>query len=124
MLLILLPLGIYVEWLRKFSFSSRALYSRRYLKCAEIEVIEYYVDRLFAGILWWFLRFIQTAFPELVLWRGEDEILESFCRYWCGTGKAVGVSAFHETVRRHWCGPKVGTQKENTEHGLEVRKIY
>ena len=30
-----------------------------------IEVIEYYVDRLLAGILWWFLRFIQTAFPEL-----------------------------------------------------------
>ena len=25
----------------------------------------------------------------------------------------------------HFCGgPKVGTQKENTEHGLEVRKIY
>ena len=23
-----------------------------------------------------------------------------------------------------WCGPKVSTQKENTEHGLEVRKIY
>ena len=29
---------------------------------------------------------------------------------------------FHiETVR---CGHKVGTQKENTEYGLEVRKIY
>ena len=24
----------------------------------------------------------------------------------------------------YWCGPKVATQKENTEHGLEVRKIY
>ena len=23
-----------------------------------------------------------------------------------------------------WCGPKVVTQKENTERGLEVRKIY
>ena len=23
-----------------------------------------------------------------------------------------------------WCGPKVGTQKENMERGLEVRKIY
>ena len=23
-----------------------------------------------------------------------------------------------------WCGPKVGTQKENTEYDLEVRKIY
>ena len=23
-----------------------------------------------------------------------------------------------------WCGPKVGTTKENTEHGLEVRKVY
>ena len=32
----------------------------------------------------------------------------------CGTGKAFGVSAFLESVRRHWCGPKVGTQKENT----------
>ena len=29
-------------------------------------MIEYCVDRLFAGILWWFLRFIQTAFLELV----------------------------------------------------------
>ena len=24
----------------------------------------------------------------------------------------------------YWGGPKVGTQKENTEHGLKVRKIY
>ena len=24
----------------------------------------------------------------------------------------------------NWCGLKVGTQKENMEHGLEVRKIY
>ena len=65
-LLILLLLGIYVDWLRKFSFSSRASYFRRDLGRVEIEAIEYCVDRLFAGILWWFLRFIQTAFPELV----------------------------------------------------------
>ena len=42
----------------------------------------------------------------------------------CGTGKAFSVSAFLESVRHHWCESKVGTQKENTEHGLEVRKIY
>ena len=42
----------------------------------------------------------------------------------CGTGKAFGVSAFLEPVRHHWCGPKVDTQKENTEHSLEVKKIY
>ena len=59
-----------------------------------------------------------------VLWCGEDEILKSFCHYWWGTFKAFGVSAFLEIVRRHWRGPKVSTQKENTEHGLEVRKIY
>ena len=64
-LLILLPLGIYVEWLRNF-FSSRASYFRRDLRRVEIKMIEYCVDRLFAGILWWFHRFIQTAFPELV----------------------------------------------------------
>ena len=29
-------------------------------------MIDYCVDRLFDGILWWFIRFIQTAFPELV----------------------------------------------------------
>ena len=29
-----------------------------------------------------------------------------------------------EANKKNWCGPKVGTQKENTEHGLEVRKIY
>ena len=58
------------------------------------------------------------------IWCGEDEILKSFCRYWCGTGKAFGVSAFLDSVRHHWCWPKVGTQKENTERGLEVRKIY
>ena len=57
---------IYVEWLRKFSFSSRASYFRRDLRRVEIEMIEYCVDRLFAGILWWFLRFIQTAFRELI----------------------------------------------------------
>ena len=36
------------------------------MRRVEIEMIEYCVDRLFAGILWWFLRFIQTTFPELV----------------------------------------------------------
>ena len=51
-LLILPPLGIYVEWLRKFSFSSRASYFQRDLGRVEIEVVEYCVDRLFAGILW------------------------------------------------------------------------
>ena len=56
----------HVEWLRKFSFSSQASYFRRDLRRVENEMIEYCVDRLFAGILWWFLRFIQTAFPELV----------------------------------------------------------
>ena len=65
-LLILLPLRIYVEWLRKFSFSSWASYFRRDLRRVKIELIEYYVDRLFAGILWWLLKFIQRAFPELV----------------------------------------------------------
>ena len=65
-LLIFPPLGIYDEWLREFSFSSRVSYLWRYLRCVEIEMIEYCVDRLFAGILWWILRFIQTAFPELV----------------------------------------------------------
>ena len=65
-LLLLLPHRIYVEWLRKFSFSSLVSYFRRDLGRVEIEVMEYYVDRLFAGILWWFLRFFQTAFPELV----------------------------------------------------------
>ena len=30
------------------------------------EVIEYYIDWFFVGILWWFLRFFQTPFPELV----------------------------------------------------------
>ena len=61
-MLIFPPLGNYVECLRKFSFSYRASYFRR----GEIERIKYCVDRLFAGTLWWFLRFIQTAFPELV----------------------------------------------------------
>ena len=65
-ILIFPPLGIYAKWLRKFSFSSRASYFRRDLRRAEIEMIEYCVDQLFAGILWWFLRFIQMAFPELV----------------------------------------------------------
>ena len=66
-LLILQPLGIYVEWLRKFSFFfSLASYFRRDLRRVKIELIEYCIDRIFAGILWWFLRFIQTAFPELV----------------------------------------------------------
>ena len=65
-LLILLTLGIYVKWLRKFSFSSRASYFRGDLRRVEIEMIEYCIDRLFAGIWWFFLRFIQTAFPELV----------------------------------------------------------
>ena len=51
-LLILLSLGIYVEWLRKFSFSSQESYFRRDLGRVEIEVIEYHIDRLFAGILW------------------------------------------------------------------------
>ena len=65
-LLILLRLGIDVEWLRKFSFSSRASYFRRDLGRAKIEMIECCVDRLFTGILWWFLGFIQTAFPQQV----------------------------------------------------------
>ena len=51
-LLILLPLGIYVEWLSKFPFSSRASYSRRDLGRVEVEMIEYCVDWLFACILW------------------------------------------------------------------------
>ena len=49
-----------------FLFFSWASYFRRDLGRVKIEVIEYYVDRLFSGILWWFLRFIQTGFPELV----------------------------------------------------------
>ena len=65
-LLMFPPLGIYVEWLRKFSFSSWASYFRRDFRRVEIEMIEYCVNRLFAGILWWFLRFFQTEFPELV----------------------------------------------------------
>ena len=51
-LLIFPPLRIYVEWLRKFSFSSRASYFQRDLRRVEIEMIKYCVDRLFAGILW------------------------------------------------------------------------
>ena len=88
-LLILLPLGIYVEWLRKFSFSSRGSYFRRDLRRVEIEVIEYCVDRLFAGNLWWFLRFIQTAFPELVhmalcfLVPGEYRPVRHSLVWWC-----------------------------------------
>ena len=46
-------------------FSSCVSYFRRDLRRVEIEMIEYCVDRSFAGILWWFLRFIQTAFPGL-----------------------------------------------------------
>ena len=65
-LLILLSLGIFIEWLRKFTFSSQASYFQRDLRRVKIEMIEYNVDRLFADILWRFLRFIQTAFPELV----------------------------------------------------------
>ena len=65
-LLILLPLRNYIEWLHEFSFSSRASYFRRDLRSVEIEMIENCVDRPFAGILWWFLIFIQTAFLELV----------------------------------------------------------
>ena len=61
---------------------------------------------------------------ERVLWCSEDEILESFCRYSCGTCKAFGVSAFLESVRHHWWGTKVSTQRENMKHGLELRKIY
>ena len=64
-LLTLLPLGIYVELLRKFSFSSRVSYFRRDLGRVEIDEIEYYVDLLFIGILRWFFRFIQMALPEL-----------------------------------------------------------
>ena len=65
-LLIFPPLGIYVEWLRKFSFSSQTSYFRRDLRRVEIRMIEYCVDRFFEGILWRFFRFIQTAIPELV----------------------------------------------------------
>ena len=45
--LIFPPLGIYVEWLRKFSFSSQVSYFRRELCCDEIE---YCIDRLFVAI--------------------------------------------------------------------------
>ena len=31
---------------------------------------------------------------------------------------------WNRTDYLYWYGPKVGTQKENTEHGLEVKKIY
>ena len=58
-----------------------------------------------------------------LMWWGMEFSNLSIARE-CGTGKAFGESAFLETIRRHWCGPKVGTQKENTEHGLEVRKVY
>ena len=49
---------------------------------------------------------------------------ETTWHYWCGTGKIFGVSAFLKSVCRLWCGPKVGTQKENMEYGSEVRKFY
>ena len=100
-LLLLLPLGIYVEWLRKFSFSSRVSYFRRDLRRVEIEMIEYCVDRLFAGILWWFLRFIQTTFVSNIVSAGEFPIgvlglgvILYTCRNYCNT-LSVGVpSAF------------------------------
>ena len=38
---------------------------------------------------------------------------------------AICVTVFRVgTTQSKWCEPKVGTQKENREHGLEVRKIY
>ena len=38
--------------------------------------------------------------------------------------KRKSDSACWINVLKNWCGPKVGTQEENMEHGLEVTNIY
>ena len=73
-LLILLPLGIYVEWLRKFSFSSRLSYFRKDWRRVEIEMIEYCVNWLFAGIF--------VGIPQIhsncISWAGSYDICGCF----------------------------------------------